>query len=123
MNSRFRLSIALLAALLSFPAGIAFAHETPINARATLVDVMCGSNLKTQADADKHERSCALMQHCAESGYGVYLDGAFHKFDAEGNRQASEILKSGKSKDHVAVQVEGTQLHDGSIQVKKLTPQ
>jgi hypothetical protein len=123
MISRFRPFIALLVAFVAFPAGLALAHETPVNARATLADAMCGSDMKTQADADKHTRACALMKHCAESGYGVFLDGAFHKFDAEGNRQAAEILKSSKNKDRLVVQVEGTQLHDGSIQVTKLTAQ
>jgi hypothetical protein len=112
------LASAFAAVMLSVPA--VFAHETPVNAKGTLIDVMCGSGVKSQADADAHTRECGLMDHCAASGYGIVIDGKFHKLDAEGSKQAAAIFKSSTKKDHITATVEGTVLDDGTLQVKTL---
>src|SRR5262245_41223107 len=118
-----KLSITLAAALVAMvvTAATAFAHETAINAKGTLMDVMCAADVKTQADADKHTRACALMDSCVKSGYGIVIDGKFHKFDAEGSKQAEAIFRSTTKTDHIAATVVGTELEDGSIAVKTLT--
>ena len=116
-----RIAIAILAAVLAAPAVFAAVHEQAINAKGTIVDAMCGPDMKTQADADKHERSCALMDHCREAGYGIVIDGKFHKFDAEGSKQAEALLRASEKADHITATVEGTLEHDGSIKVAKLT--
>jgi hypothetical protein len=110
---------ALVAVVLA--ASAAFAGETPITAKGTLVDVMCSADIKTQADADNHTRECALMDSCVKSGYGIVIDGKFHKFDAEGSKQAEAIVRSTKKEDHITATVVGTTLDDGSIRVKTLT--
>jgi len=96
------------------------AHETPIKTTGTLIDTMCGANA-TQADADAHTRECALMEHCLASGFGMIIDGKFHKFDAAGDKLAAEIFRTTTKKDHITATVEGIEQHDGSIKVEKLT--
>lgn len=121
--SRLALSLATAFAAVVLSVSAAFAADTPLNAKGTLMDVMCGSGVKSQAEADKHTRKCALMDHCAASGFGVVIDGKFHKFDAEGSKQAEAILKSSTKVDHLTATVEGTMLDDGSIKVSKITPE
>jgi len=101
------------------PAAV-FAHTSPIIKSGTLIDVMCSEGA-TEASAAKHTAKCALMEHCAKSGYGIVIDGVFHKFDAEGNRQAEAIFRSTKKTDHITATVEGTLQHEGDITVTKLT--
>jgi len=114
-------AIALAFALAVGMPAIAFAHTMPIKKSGTLVDVMCAADVKSQADADKHSRECGLMEHCVASGYGIVIDGVFHKFDAEGNKQAEAIFRSSKKADHITATVEGTLQHEGDITVTKLT--
>ncbi len=113
-------SVALLASV-SLAGATAVRADAPFNAKGTLVDVMCGEGMKTQADADGHKRACALSERCASSGFGVFVGGTFHKFDDAGNKQAEAIFKSSKKMDHVTAAVEGTLLDDGTIEVTKIT--
>jgi hypothetical protein len=70
-----------------------------------LVDTHCGEKVKSEADADKHDRSCMLM--CEKNGYAVYKDGKLLKLDAKGNELAAAALKASKKKDHLRVTVDG----------------
>lgn len=121
---RLTLRAAALAFMLAVgvPAAV-FAHTEPIKTTGTLMDVMCSGDVKTQADADKHTRECALMEHCAASGYGIVIDGKFHKFDAEGSKKAEAIFRDSKKADHITATVEGTLQHNGDITVTALTAQ
>lgn len=119
INTTIR-AAALAVALAMLPAAV-FARTMPITKSGTLVDVMCSSDVKTQADADNHTRECALMDACVASGYGIVIDGVFHKFDAEGSKQAEAIFRSTKKTDHITATVEGTLEHNGDITVTKLT--
>jgi hypothetical protein len=120
MIRRFQLAVALIA-LFAAPAVFAFAHEESIHAKGTLIDVMCGAEVKTQEDADTHSRKCGLMKSCVASGYGIVVDGKFHKFDAEGSKKAEAIFRGTTKEDHIAATVDGTLEDDGSITVKTLT--
>ena len=117
---RIRIAIFALALVAAVPAAFAAAHTEPINTTGVLLDVMCSEGA-TQESAAKHTRECALMEHCAKSGYGIVIDGKFHKFDAEGSRQAEAIFRATKKTDNVTVRVEGTLQHAGDITVTKLT--
>src|SRR5438552_1946159 len=100
MNIRLNAALLLCAVLCAVPA---FGRDAAVNATGTLVDVMCAGDIKTQADAEKHSRECALMDSCVKSGYGIFIDGTFHKFDAEGNKQAEAIFRATKKADHITV--------------------
>ena len=117
---RIRIAILALALIAGVPAAFAAAHTEPINTTGVLLDVMCSEGA-TQESAAKHTRECGLMEHCAKSGYGIVIDGKFHKFDAEGSRQAEAIFRATKKTDNITVKVEGTLQHAGDITVTKLT--
>ena len=115
-----KLRLLFASMLLAVVAVGASAQDTAIKTTGTLIDVMCGAEA-TQADADAHTPECALMTHCLASGFGIMIDGKFHKFDAEGNKLAADLFRTTKKKDHITATVEGTELADGSIKVAKLT--
>jgi hypothetical protein len=77
-----------------------------------LVDKACSQELAakgTQALA-QHDRSCSLMDACAQSGYGVVTgDGKFVPFDAAGNKKAIAAIKAAKKDDDFKVTVTGEQ--------------
>ena len=114
-----RIAILALALLAAVPAAFA-AHTEPINTTGVLLDVLCSEGA-TQASAAKHTRECGLMAECVKSGYGIVINGKFHKFDAEGSRQAETIFRTSKKTDNITVRVEGTLQHAGDITVTKLT--
>jgi hypothetical protein len=119
---KLTLRAAALAFLLTvgIPAAV-FAQTESIKASGTLMDAMCAGDVKTQADADAHTRDCGLMTHCAASGYGIVIDGKFHKFDAEGSKKAEAIFRSTKKTDHITATIEGTLQQNGNITVTTLT--
>src|SRR5262245_12148229 len=39
-----------------------------------LIDQMCGGAMKDVSKAAEHTKDCALMDHCASSGYGIFAD-------------------------------------------------
>jgi hypothetical protein len=82
----------------------------------TLVDAMCADKVKANPDA--HTTECALQ--CRNSGLGIVTsDGSFLKFDAAGSKQAVEVLKATKKKDHLRATVVGEQSGD-SIKVQSV---
>jgi hypothetical protein len=69
-----------------------------------IVDVACSAKVK--GDPDAHTRDCGLA--CSKSGFGIVTsDGAFLKFDANGNERAVSALKLAQKKDHLRVTVTG----------------
>jgi hypothetical protein len=71
-----------------------------------IVDTQCSAKVKANPDA--HARSCALM--CAKSGFGIVdKNGNYLKFDDKGNQQALKLLQNSTEKDHLRVNVSGTQ--------------
>jgi hypothetical protein len=119
MKTTLRAAALAIALGVGIPATI-FAHTMPIKKPGTLIDVMCSEGV-TDETAAKHTRECGLMDVCVKSGYGIVIDGVFHKFDAEGNKQAEAIFRASKKTDHITAMVEGTLQHEGDITVTKLT--
>jgi hypothetical protein len=74
-----------------------------------LVDQMCGIGMKDEAKAAGHTKECALMDSCASSGYGVFADGKYLKFDAEGSKKAKALVEASTKEEGITVVVEGTQ--------------
>ncbi|MFI5183466.1 MAG: hypothetical protein ACHQNV_03635 [Vicinamibacteria bacterium] len=69
-----------------------------------VIDTQCVSKVK--ADPDKHTAHCALQ--CQKGGYGLLTpDGAYLKFDDEGNQKALAALKATKKTDHLRATVVG----------------
>ena len=73
-----------------------------------LVDQMCGGEVKDAAKAAEHSKECALMDHCASSGYGIFANGKYVKFDAEGSKKAKALAETTKKEKDIAIVAEGT---------------
>lgn len=70
----------------------------------SVIDTQCVSKVK--ADPDKHTTQCALQ--CQKSGYGLLTtDGAYLKFDDDGNQKTLAALKATKKTDHLRATVVG----------------
>lgn len=105
----------LLAALvLTFATSVvAFAlaqEKRPAKINGFLVDNMCATPHDTEAK--KHKTSCSLMEACAKSGYAVVAKDVVYKLDERGNELALAVLKETKTRQGVAVAVEGTLVGD-----------
>ncbi len=72
---------------------------------APLVDTHCATKDTVKANPDSHTRDCDLM--CEKHGYGIFADGKYLKFDAEGSAKALAALKASDAKDHIRVNVTG----------------
>jgi len=92
--------------------------EAPKVMKGYLIDKMCGSTMQKKsadqamASAAKHTKVCATEEGCAESGYGLMMNGKWTAFDDAGNKKAAEYLKTTKAADHLYVAVAGTQTKD-----------
>lgn len=84
-----------------------------------LVDKMCATGMvkkekgEAMSKAMKHTVSCALEEGCKESGYGLVIDGAYHKFDEAGDKLAVDYLNKATFKDNIFVEVSGS--HEGKL--------
>ena len=97
-----RRNLFLLAVLAALPL---FAAAENWN-NVSVIDSQC--SMKAKADPDSHTRSCALA--CSKSGFGIIdKNGQYLKFDEKGNQQALKLLQESNKKDHLRVDVSGTQ--------------
>lgn len=111
----------LLAALVLTFAASAFAlaqEKRVAKINGFLVDNMCASPHDTEAK--QHKTSCSLMEACVKSGYAVVSKDTVYKLDERGNQLALEVLKETKTRQGLAVAVEGT-LSGDVLHVDSLT--
>jgi hypothetical protein len=108
---------------------IAFAQEQSkaVKVKGYLIDNMCagepGEDKDYEAEAKGHAISCALMPHCAKTGFAVAEGKKLYPLDAAGNKLAENALKSTKapkSQKGLLVEVEGT-LDGSTLRATKLT--
>ena len=78
-----------------------------------LVDQHC-----SKADMATHKRSCVTSDACLKSGLGVFADGKFHAFDADGSAKAKAALEKSKKDAGAKFKVTGTVSADGKMSVK-----
>ena len=87
-------------------------YQSATTYSGVLMDVACGAKTPKNADpaarAKGHTKNCALMESCVKSGYGVFVDGKFLKFDAKGNGLAKSILGASTKDKDIEVTVTGT---------------
>ncbi len=81
------------------------------NKQATLVgylsDCQCGESMESVKMAADHTKECCLMDACAKSGFGIYADGKFIKFDPKGSDKAKDFLIALKKEKDLKVKVKG----------------
>ena len=88
-----------------------------------LVDRECSSGIIEQGAeaAAEHDRSCALMEICRQSGFGILTaSGDFVIFDDAGNDKAVSALESASKDKDYKIRVSGKRQGD-EIQVASLT--
>ena len=96
----------LLTAACTLCIGIAQGQKATLTGH--LVDQMCGGDLKDAAKAADHSKECALMDHCAASGFGIFANGKYVKFDAEGSKMAKALVEKTKKEKDITIVAEGT---------------
>ncbi len=114
--------VALVA--LAFAAVSVFAQEgenqAPAKAAAKtetlhgyVVDAMCASGISKKQDvmqkAAGHTRACAMEETCIASGYGVFSDSKYYKFDDAGDKLAKALIEKTKTGKGIMVEVTGSQ--------------
>ncbi len=77
-----------------------------------VVDQMCAGGMEKKADAmtkaAAHTRDCALSEHCAASGYGLFINGKYHPFDSKGSELTKSMLEKSKTDNHIYAMVTGS---------------
>ncbi len=127
-------STPFLLALVVFSTGPCFSQNTKddrsdagtelVTVHGYILDAMCGEALaKKQKDvmekAAKHTRTCGLAEACAASGYGVFTEGRWVKFDAEGNTLAKAALEKSTKERGLLFSVTG-RMKDGLLAVEAI---
>jgi hypothetical protein len=120
-------------ALLCFVAAFGFAKESKPEKKEEaksdgkwhgyIVDAMCAKNMVKKGNAiekaAKHTKECALEDACAASGYGVFYDGKYYKFDEDGDKKAKEVIEKSTTEKGMMVDVTGT-MEDDKIMVASI---
>jgi hypothetical protein len=113
----------LFCSLAIFAATMIGQETKPAVIKGYVVDQMCASKMATKANvmekAAGHSKDCALEEDCAGSGYGVFSDGKYYKFDEKGSVQAKAMIEKSKRAKQLYFEVTG-KLADGTIQVMSL---
>jgi hypothetical protein len=62
-----------------------------------VVDAMCAKGMMKKGNptekAAKHTKECALEEGCAASGFGLFYDGKYYKFDESGDKMAKDAIE------------------------------
>ncbi len=102
--------LVLLALLVITSPALAQEAKKP-KKQATLVgylsDCQCGESMESVKMAADHTKECCLMDACAKSGFGIYADGKFIKFDPKGSDKAKDFLIALKKEKDLKVKVKG----------------
>jgi hypothetical protein len=105
-------------------AGVALAAREGKSVKLTgyIIDNACSARAATENGAEKvknHTVKCAMMPPCEKSGYALFAGEKLYKLDEQGNKKASEILKSTKVDKGLQVEIEGT-LDGETLTVKSI---
>lgn len=108
----FKFSIYLVLLALLVIVSPATAQEVKKTKKQTtlvgyLSDCQCGESLESVKMAAEHTKECCLMDACAKSGFGIYSEGKFIKFDPKGSDKAKTYLVALKKEKDLKVKVKG----------------
>ncbi len=88
-----------------------------------VVDEMCAKIMMgketTMKKAAAHTKACALMEECVASGYGVFSEGKWYKFDEAGDEMALELIENTERKKGIMVEVTG-KMDDETLEVASI---
>lgn len=117
----FALVVVLSLSSLTFAQG---AGSTTLT--GSIVDKACSGGLankeKAEAMAAGHSGSkgCALKEACVKSGLGVYADGKYYEFDADGVALAKAALEKSPKEKGAKFKVVG-KVSDGKMTVESIS--
>ena len=84
--------------------------------RGYVVDAMCAKGMVGKENVMKraaaHTKVCALEEACSASGYGIFADGTWYKFDAAGDKKAKAMISASPREKEPAFKVMGRQSKD-----------
>ena len=84
--------------------------------RGYVVDAMCAKGMVGKENVMKraaaHTKVCALEEACSASGYGIFADGKWYKFDAAGDKKAKGMIGASPREKGLAFKVMGRQSKD-----------
>jgi len=87
------------------------AVKETLTLKGYVVDQMCARGMLKKTNfmekAAAHTQDCALEDHCAETGYGLFSDGKWYKFDEKGSKQAGELIQKSKREKGLYFEVSG----------------
>jgi hypothetical protein len=94
---------------------LALAQEAKKESKSSMtgyvVDAMCAKGMAKKESpmeaAAKHTKDCALEEGCAASGYGVFSDGKWYKFDENGDKLAKDLIEKSKTEKGLMIEVTG----------------
>jgi len=76
-----------------------------------IIDKACSARLTKKSDpqaaAAEEPTSCALMEGCVKSGFGIFADGKYTEFDAKGVALAKAALEKTRKDKGAKFQVTG----------------
>ena len=115
--------IAICTIVLSFALTVSAQDTKPTTLKGYVVDQMCAGRMAMKEDAmDKaagHSKDCALDEHCAASGYGIFSGGKYYKFDEKGNATAKNLLGKSKREKGMYFEAKGT-VGEGTMMLTSL---
>jgi len=87
------------------------AKEEKSGIQGYVVDAMCAKGMAKKESpmdaASKHTKECALEEGCAASGFGVFSEGKWYKFDENGDKMAKYLIVKSKTEKGLVVEVTG----------------
>jgi hypothetical protein len=105
--------IALCTVVLSFVLTAGAQEESkPVTLKGYVVDQMCAGKMAMKENAMEkaggHTKECALNDQCAESGFGIFSDGKYYKFDEKGSATAKSLIEKSKREKALYFVAKGT---------------
>jgi hypothetical protein len=120
--------IALCTIVLCFALTAGAQDAKPTTLKGYVVDQMCAGKMATKENAmekaEGHSKDCALDDHCAASGYGIFSGGKYYKFDEKGSATAKDLIEKSKREKRLYFEAKGT-LDEGTMtltSLKETTP-
>lgn len=104
--------IALCTVVLSFTLTTGAQDAKPTTLKGYVVDQMCAGKMAMKENAmekaEGHSKDCALDDHCAGSGYGIFSGGKYYKFDEKGSATAKGLIEKSKREKGLYFEAKGT---------------
>lgn len=102
-----------LGVLILFAASLAAAQgPKTVTLKGYVVDQMCAKTLAKKENvmekAGAHTKKCALEEGCAESGYGLFSEGKYYRFDEKGSEKAKALIEGSKRESALMFEASGS---------------